>query len=325
MTTNALATINTAVLVPTTYPADQNPAAVYLASLSPNSRRIQRQALNMVAGLVLPGSDCFSFPWGQLRYQHTAAIRAKLADRSAPATANRILAALRAVLKDAWRLGQMSAEDYQRAVDVKSVKGSSAPQAEKGRHLQSGELRALLDICADGSNAGARDAALIAIAYTAGLRRAELASLAMGDVDRAEQTLIVRHGKGNKERVIPLAAGALDALADWLHVRGLRAGPLFLAVNKGDRIEWAGISAEAVYKLLAKRAAEAGVKTFSPHDLRRTFAGDLLDAGTDIATVQKLMGHASVTTTAGYDRRDSAVKRAAVNKLHVPYHRQWTD
>ena len=92
-------------------------------------------------------------------------------------------------------------------------------------------------------------------------------------------------------------------------------------VRKGDHVTQDGLTAQTVYDVLARRADQAGVKKFSPHDLRRTFAGDLLDAGADLATVQKLMGHANANTTAGYDRRDARAKKDAVNKLHVPYRR----
>ncbi len=74
--------------------------------------------------------------------------------------------------------------------------------------------------------------------------------------------------------------------------------------------------------MLAKRANQARVKKFSPHDLRRSFVSDLLDPGADIAVVAKMAGHASVTTKARYDRRGEQAKVKASTLLHVPYMRR---
>ncbi|MCP4467661.1 MAG: hypothetical protein GY813_13035 [Halieaceae bacterium] len=97
--------------------SDQHPAAVYLARLGKGSRRTMRTALNTVAEIATGTPDATVMPWSQLRYQHTAAIRATLAERYAPSTANKHLAALRGVLREAWRLGQLDGDDYHRAVD----------------------------------------------------------------------------------------------------------------------------------------------------------------------------------------------------------------
>jgi integrase/recombinase XerD len=75
----------------------------------------------------------------------------------------------------------------------------------------------------------------------------------------------------------------------------------------------------AVYAILQVRALKTGVKLFSPHDLRRTFVSDLLDAGADIVKVAKMAGHDQVQTTARYDRQGEEVKKKAFKLLHVPY------
>lgn len=79
------------------------------------------------------------------------------------------------------------------------------------------------------------------------------------------------------------------------------------------------ISRQAIFKICSKRALEAKIPDFSLHDFRRTFVGDLLDAGADIVTVKDLAGHASIQTTARYDRRGQARLHSAMELLNTPY------
>lgn len=307
-------------------PSDRTPALVYLAGLAPGARRTMRGALDAMAAELTGGTcDAASCPWAGLRFSHTAALRAILAERYAPATANKMLSALRGVLRAAWQLGYMTAEDYHAAAAVKNVKGGA--EDPSGRALTRGELAALLGTCAaDMTPAGVRDGAIVAILYACGPRRAELAGLDLADLTTdgdGATWLTIRHGKGDKARRVPVTNGALVALQDWLTVRGGDPGPLFVPVNKGGRlILGQRMTPQAIMGLLAKRGQAARVAAFSPHDMRRTFISDLLDLGADIATVQKLAGHAQVTTTARYDRRGDRAKRAAVDLLSVPYTRR---
>jgi site-specific recombinase XerD len=305
---------------------EQNAAAIYLTGLALGSRRTMRESLNTIADLLgvaevlnTDGQDvrCLHTLWGKVRYPHTVALRAALVERYAPATTNKALSALRRVLQDAFRLGQLSAEEYQRAVLVPTVKGKREP---KGRVVTVSEVTALMRACvSDVTPVGTRDAVILAVLRGTGLRRAEIAALNVADYQRETGELLVRGGKGNKDRRVWAPSGTRAALEAWLAMRGEAAGALFFRAFKGGRLSTKRITDEAVAIVLAARAAEAGVSACTPHDLRRTYISELLDAGADIATVQKLVGHEQVTTTASYDRRGEVAKRKAVELVHVPF------
>jgi integrase/recombinase XerD len=299
---------------------DNNPAAAYLAGLSsPASRKTMLQCLNRIANHLTSGQhDAFSFTWWELRRVHTLAIRAALQQEDLKAaTVNKHLCALRGVMREAWRLGLMSSDDHARAADLPAVTGETIPA---GRELSSGEIAALMQNCQGRKPADVRDAAIIGILYSCGLRRAEVVALDLSSYD-AESGRLVVHGKRNKERLVYVVNGAAAALGDWLELRGDQDGPLFQPINKGGVITTRRLSTQSIYNMLARRGRDAGIRDFSPHDFRRTMISHLLDAGADISTVQKLAGHASPTTTARYDRRPEAAKAKAAGLLHVPYMR----
>ena len=115
------------------------------------------------------------------------------------------------------------------------------------------------------------------------------------------------------------SAGVRPAIDEWLRLRGELPGALLTPVNKGGRVLIRRMSSHAVYLVCRKRAEEAGISTFSPHDMRRSFVSDLIDSGADLSVTQRLAGHSSITTTAGYDRRPEARKRDAAERLHFPW------
>ncbi len=294
---------------------DRHPVAVYLARLSHGSRRTMKGSLETIAHSISNGEfNASNFPWSALRYQHTAAIRANIASHYAPNTANKMLAALRGTLQECWRLGLLSIEDYQRATDLKPIKGKSLP---KGRALSGDELEALFKVCAEDERvAGRRDGAMLALLYSCGLRRSELVALDLKDYDAANEVLVIRKGKGGKDRVV-YTSPARELLSAWLQVRGNHPGAIFVSINKSNRLSNKRLSDQAVMNILQDRAEQAEIAQCSPHDMRRTFISHLLDAGADISTVQQMAGHASVQTTARYDRRGDEAKRKASRLLRV--------
>lgn len=322
----------------TRVPASLQPALVYLAALAPGSRPTMASSLQLVAEILTTGAcDLESMPWHLLRRPHLNAVREWLQENRSPATANRVLAAVRGVLKNAWELGLLDAESYHRAVAVKNLKATQADRAT-GRALSTGEVRELMSAClADEGAVGLRDGLIIVLGVYGGLRRAEIAGLDVADVDFEDEQLTIR-GKRRKTRVLPLVGGMLDLLADWVHVRGGSTGSptgstpstgsgaesaLLIRVRKGGEMLYERLSVQAIHEIVQRRGEQAGVRKFSSHDLRRSFAGDLLDAGADIATVADLMGHSNVQTTRLYDRRGQRARVKAMGMRHVQYERRY--
>ena len=289
-----------------------------IAATAPSARRSVACNLRRAAEAATGHATASAFPWYRTQADTLAHVRATLGDRYAPTTANASLAAVRGVLKLAWLAGDMEHEDYERAREaLKRVRGS----ASLGRVLAPRQIAALFGASADGTPAGARDAALFAILYGVGLRSAEAAAATIADLDAANGTLTVR-GKGRRQRLAhPFENGCGEALRAWLAVRGGEAGPLFCAVQKGGRVRHGhAITPRAIAYRLAARAERAGITgKVSPHTLRRSCATHLLEGGNDLDVVADVLGHASTATTRRYDRRGEAAKRRATATLAVPF------
>ncbi|EYF01911.1 Hypothetical protein CAP_7679 [Chondromyces apiculatus DSM 436] len=289
---------------------ERDPARMYLLSLSSQeSRRSQASALRVVARLF--GHETSTMPWEHLRLQHTRVLRATLARTKAPKTANRYLTAVREVLRWAARLGLMSRDDLESAIDFPAVRGSRLPS---GRAVTVVEVQALFATARSDHRRrrGARDAAIVALIFGGGLRRAEAARLTVG----AWQGGAVRvRGKGDKEREVPLPGPAREAIERWMGLRGRAPGPLVDDLDQRGK----ALTPDAIHEALHRLARRAGVKPFGSHDGRRYFATQLLRAGVQLRHVQDLMGHASPAQTAKYDRASADDRARSVELLPLPY------
>ena len=147
----------------------------------------------------------------------------------------------------------------------------------------------------------------------------EAVALDLAHIDLGDGGVRVR-GKGDKERRVYLVDGARRALEWWLSLRGSDPGPVLYRVLKGGHIRPKRLKPAAIGIIVERRVREAALlRRATPHDFRRTFTGDLLDAGADLAAAQALLGHASPTTTARYDRRGERARRKAAELVAVPF------
>ena len=255
-------------------------------------------------------TDCQAFltrrKLGALASADARVLRAYLADLHtrglARSTVARRLAALRSLYQFLVRRGRMKANP------AREVRTPRLPRRLPG-YLPIDESQALLTQPFGATGTGVRDRAALELLYATGMRVAELAGLALGDVDLADGTVRVL-GKGRKERIVPLGRKAIESLRAYLAVRPPGPGPLF-------RGRGGALTARSLHRLVGRRARAAGLaRRVTPHTLRHTFATHLLDAGADLRLIQELLGHARLTTTQRYTHVTAAGLMAVYDAAH---------
>jgi site-specific recombinase XerD len=155
-----------------------------------------------------------------------------------------------------------------------------------------------------------RDAAIMELFYSSGLRLAELASLNVNDLDIYTESVRVL-GKGRKERVCPVGLPALETISRYRAVANVHTGPLF--INKARK----RISPRSIWLVLKRYLRHTSIPiSLSPHKLRHSFATHLLDNGADLRSVQSLLGHASLSTTQIYTHVTTERLKKAYDAAH---------
>ncbi|MDB4979172.1 MAG: putative Tyrosine recombinase xerD [Candidatus Peribacteria bacterium] len=196
-------------------------------------------------------------------------------------------------------------------------------EERKVKVLYNDEMQRLLQAPDRDTKDGKRDAAILELFFSTGLRLTELRMLNRKDLNFETREMSVR-GKRNKLRVVFLSDAAVDALQQYLESRLDHISPLFIrhtqnvvnALPPGEEFRLSRIS---IYKIVKKYALKAGIVTDpSPHTLRHSFATDLLRNGADLRSVQELLGHKDLSTTQIYTH----VTNPQLKEVHKKFHRK---
>lgn len=178
------------------------------------------------------------------------------------------------------------------------------------------EIDAMIDAIDMTKFEGVRNRAIMETLYGCGLRVSELVNLEISRIYAAEQYIIV-HGKGDKERLVPMAQTTLDAIKDYLEMRGdvtIKPGEdnILFVSRRGRRL-----TRMMVYYIVSGLAEAAGVnKEISPHTMRHSFATHLLEGGANLRAIQQMLGHESISTTEVYLHIDRTFLRNEILQHH---------
>jgi integrase len=298
----------------------QSPADAYLLSISSASRRAMGQALSVMAGLAAGESsatDPAGFAWQTIDADTAVRIRRELAGRYAASTVNKMLSALRGVMRACRDLGLIDEAGYQAVARLNSLRSSGS---RPSRTLTDDQVAALFRACrADGTAAGLRTAALLAVFLSAGPRREEATELNAEDYDPATRVLHIRSAIKERNRELELPPGAGRALDDWLAARGRHAGPLLTPVDKSGTIRDRRLTDQAVYLILRSIGEQAGIGPITTRDLRSTLIVRLIGSGMDYESISRHVGFLSFFSARAYQELAQATDQAGPATLDLPY------
>ncbi len=226
------------------------------------------------------------------------------------ATVQRRLFAIKAFFR--WRETMVTPASAAVASPARALRSPRA-QRRLPAILPEDDVRRLIEADSeDGGPAALRDRAILETLYSSGLRVSELVGLNWRDVDDEVGMVLVRSGKGNKDRMVPIGEPALDALKAWRRAMPKAwelDGPVITNLRGGR------LTTRAVENILAQRIVAAGLgSSITPHGLRHCFATHMLNAGADLRSIQEMLGHASLATTQRYTH-------VSVNHLKEVYRR----
>lgn len=251
---------------------------------------------------------------GQITRSHVIAYRVHLRETRSKATANRMLSVVRRLLNEQVLAGHLPANP------AEQVPGFRGKDDSPYKALTKREIRALMEEIPTDTKRGLRDRALLRTLLKTGMRRAELAALNLGDLDmeQGHHIAIIRHGKGDKRRIVKLSPDVFRDIQLYINGTG-RAdrppdAPLFVAVHRGDWPLEQRLSTKGIEWLVQQYGKKIGLD-LSPHNFRASFITLSLEDGAPLQKVQRFVGHADPRMTLHYQDRKDNLDDAAVDYL----------
>ena len=215
-------------------------------------------------------TDATAFDWSQINVEQVRKLRSVMvAGGAAASTVNHVLSGVRSTVRIASKQGLV---DLKTRIEIEDQPNEKPqPRERAGRYVQRGEVRQLFAVLG-ADEIGARDAAMLALLYGAGLKRSEAAELQLTDYNQETGAITVPRDK----RQVYATNGGKEAIDVWIGHRGAWPGALLTPVGKGGRIRQQGMSAQAVLQRMRTIAEQANVASvITPKDLRRTYLTEL--------------------------------------------------
>lgn len=239
--------------------------------------------------------------------------------RNSPETRNIRLAAIRSFFRFLEHRQPTALEQIRRVLAIPYKKTNTRLLSYLGQK----EVQALLDDPDPATREGIRDRAMLHLAVCGGLRVSELTGLRTEDVDLSSMSILV-HGKGRRERALPLWKPTATALRAWLAVRGALTTPELFVNARGQPMSRWGFAYVLQHhtKTASHKCPSLSKKRISPHALRRTCAMIVLRATQDIRKVSLWLGHSNLSTTEVYTRADPTEKLEAIEAIVPPHLRK---